>query len=100
LAGQSFDVVLMDIEMPEMDGFEATMRLRDRERATGSHHLPVIAMTAHAMKGVEERCREAGMDGHIGKPVRPDELFRAVEIAADAGSAHQCVAGCAPRSFR
>jgi len=79
LARQSFDVVLMDVQMPEMDGFEATAALRAGEEGTG-RHTPVIALTAHAMKGDRERCLEAGMDGYIPKPIQPAELRR--EIAA------------------
>jgi two-component system sensor histidine kinase/response regulator len=78
LARESFDVVLMDVQMPEMDGFEATRRIRESERATG-RHVPIIAMTAHAMKGDRERCLAEGMDGYISKPLRPSELFEAVE---------------------
>jgi signal transduction histidine kinase/CheY-like chemotaxis protein/streptogramin lyase len=72
-----FDVVLMDIQMPEMDGFEATAAIRMKERAAGKH-LPIIAMTAHAMNGDRERCIDAGMDGYIAKPIRPQELFQTV----------------------
>ena len=75
---QRFDVVLMDVQMPEMDGFEATQIIRARERDTGGH-LPIVAMTAHAMKGDRERCLEVGMDGYISKPLNPTELFEAVE---------------------
>ena len=75
---QRFDVVLMDVQMPEMDGFEATQIIRARERDTGGH-VPIVAMTAHAMKGDRERCLEVGMDGYISKPLRPSELFEAVE---------------------
>ena len=75
---QRFDVVLMDVQMPEMDGFEATQIIRAREWDTGSH-VPIVAMTAHAMKGDRERCLEVGMDGYISKPLRPSELFEAVE---------------------
>jgi two-component system, sensor histidine kinase and response regulator len=73
LAKGSFDLVLMDVQMPEMDGLEATAALRDREQATG-HHQPVVAMTALAMKGDRERCIAAGMDGYLSKPIRPQEL--------------------------
>jgi len=80
LARGSFDLVLMDIQMPEMDGLEATAAIREIERATGNH-LPVVAMTAHAMKGDSERCLAAGMDGYIAKPIRALELFKEIERA-------------------
>ncbi len=73
-----FGCVLMDIQMPEMNGFECTAIIRDQERGTGGH-LRIIAMTAHAMKGDEQRCLAAGMDGYLSKPVRADELFEIVE---------------------
>jgi two-component system, sensor histidine kinase and response regulator len=74
LEAESFDAALMDLQMPEMDGFEATQAVREREQAT-KKHLPIIALTAHAMKGDEERCLAAGMDGYISKPIRSTELF-------------------------
>ncbi len=73
-----FDVVLMDVQMPEMDGFEATGAIRARERATGMH-LPIIAMTAHAMQGDRERCIAAGMDDYISKPLDIKELIELLE---------------------
>jgi len=75
---EGFDVVLMDVQMPEMDGLEATASIRARERATG-RHLPIIAMTAHAMKGDRERCLEAGMDGYVSKPVRAADLLEEID---------------------
>jgi signal transduction histidine kinase/CheY-like chemotaxis protein/ligand-binding sensor domain-containing protein len=74
---QKFDLVVMDVSMPEMDGFEAVTAIRTREEKTGSH-IPIIAVTAHAMKGDRERCLEAGMDAYISKPIRPEELFREI----------------------
>jgi two-component system sensor histidine kinase/response regulator len=73
LERDSFDLVFMDVQMPEMDGLEATAAIRKKEIAS-ENHLPVIAMTAHAMVGDRERCLEAGMDDYITKPIRLDEL--------------------------
>jgi PAS domain S-box-containing protein len=78
LARGGFDLVLMDVQMPEMDGFEATAHIRAREAETGGH-MPIVAMTAHAMKGDRERCLVAGFDGYVPKPVRANELFAAIE---------------------
>ncbi len=77
LAQNTFDVVLMDVQMPEMTGFEATDRIRRAEDGTG-RHVPIIAMTAHAMKGDRERCLSHGMDGYISKPVHARELWEAL----------------------
>jgi CheY-like chemotaxis protein len=78
IRGRSFDVVLMDLEMPDMDGLEATAAIREQEQRHGGH-IPIIAMTAHAIKGFRERCLEAGMDGFITKPIKPQEMYDAVE---------------------
>jgi len=77
LERQHFDLVLMDVQMPELGGFEATARIRDREKATGGH-MPIIAMTAHALKGTRERCLEAGMDSYVGKPIDLAGLQQAI----------------------
>ena len=80
LERERFDVVLMDVQMPVMGGFDATAAIRARERETGEH-LRIVAMTAHAMRGDRERCLAAGMDGYISKPIDPRQLFAAVEEA-------------------
>jgi len=77
LAQQAFDLVLMDVQMPVMDGFETTKTIRAAERETGTH-LPIIALTAHAMKGDDEQCRGAGMDDYLTKPLKPDALYQAI----------------------
>jgi signal transduction histidine kinase/ActR/RegA family two-component response regulator len=81
LARESFDLVLMDVQMPEMDGFAATAEIRRRERGTGAH-LRILAMTAHAMSGDSDRCLLAGMDGYMSKPIDPHLLRSLVEEEA------------------
>jgi CheY-like chemotaxis protein len=82
LASREFDLILMDVQMPEMDGMEATSRIRDMERdmeQLSGAHIPIIAMTAHAMKGDQERCLAAGMDAYISKPIHASELLDMVQ---------------------
>ncbi|MBN2247031.1 MAG: response regulator [Candidatus Aminicenantes bacterium] len=74
----SFDLILMDIQMPFLDGFEVTAKIREKEREKGGH-IPIVAMTAHAMKGDREKCLAAGMDNYVSKPLKPDDLVRVVE---------------------
>jgi len=78
LGKQNFDVVLMDVQMPELDGFQATAAIREREKITGKH-IRIIAMTAHAMEGDRQKCLDAGMDGYIPKPIRAAEMVTAIE---------------------
>jgi CheY-like chemotaxis protein len=80
-----FDVVLMDVQMPTMSGLEAAAAIRARERATGKH-VPIVAMTAHAMKGDEESCLEAGMDGYVSKPIQPGRMMEVIaQVTGSAG---------------
>src|SRR5262249_41166520 len=76
-----YDVVLMDVQMPDMDGFEATAAIRQHEQQTGGH-IRIVAMTAHAMQGDRERCLAAGMDGYLSKPIDQRALFALVEAPA------------------
>jgi len=78
LEQDTFDIVLMDVQMPDMDGFAATAIIREREQASG-RHIPIVAMTAHALKGDPERCLAEGMDAYVSKPIRTDELFGTLE---------------------
>ncbi len=77
-----FDLILMDVEMPEMDGWEATLALREREATRGSY-TPIVALTAHDVEDIRDRCREVGMDACVSKPIQPQELFQAMtEVTA------------------
>jgi CheY-like chemotaxis protein len=90
-----FDVVLMDVEMPVMDGLAATAAIREREEESGGR-IPIVAMTAHAIKGFREECLRAGMDDYVSKPIQPEELFRVLEDAASRRAScgvPQCGAG-------
>ena len=87
LAHESFDLILMDAQMPVMDGFEATAAIRRLEENTRTH-IPIIAMTAHAMVGDRQRCLKAGMDGYIPKPVHAQELFETIDTVLAAQTVH------------
>jgi PAS domain S-box-containing protein len=89
----TFDLVLMDVQMPEMGGLEATKLIREKEGSAG-RHVPIVAMTAHAMQGDRERCMEAGMDGYLAKPIDPKTFLQTVEAMAgnNAGIASQAEA--------
>jgi PAS domain S-box-containing protein len=81
---QAFDLVLTDIQMPEMDGLEVTRAIREKERLTGGH-LPIVAMTAHAMKGDKETCLQTGMDSYISKPINSKELIAVLDLVINSG---------------
>lgn len=82
-AAQNFDAILMDVQMPGMDGFEATRAIRRRDGSSG-RHIPIFAVTAHALNGYRELCLEAGMDGYLTKPIQTDDLFAALDEVAGA----------------
>jgi CheY-like chemotaxis protein len=75
-----FDLILMDVQMPELDGYATTRAIRRQEKTSG-RHIPIIAMTAYAVRGDREKCLAAGMDGYISKPVRSDKLIHEIETA-------------------
>jgi CheY-like chemotaxis protein len=87
LERETFDCVLMDVQMPVLDGFEATAAVRNRERDSGGH-VPIVAMTAHAMAGDLERCLAAGMDAYLTKPIQAKSLFATVERVLGSRKAH------------
>jgi CheY-like chemotaxis protein len=84
-----YDLVLMDVQMPVMDGLEATQRIRDPNSAVPSHGIPIVAMTAHAMQGDREKCLAAGMDDYLPKPVTPQALVEVLEKWLPKEVAHQ-----------
>jgi PAS domain S-box-containing protein len=86
LEKDNYDLLLMDIQMPEMNGMEATARIREKEKLTGGHQ-PIVALTAHAMKGDQELCLAAGMDGYLAKPIRAEELDQILDQLAARGAA-------------
>jgi CheY-like chemotaxis protein len=86
-----YDLVLMDISMPEMDGFEATGIIRERELLVGEH-IPIIALTANAMKGDAEKCLDAGMDGYVAKPMRLESLLCEMERVISVVGRGSCMA--------
>jgi len=88
---ETFDLVLMDLQMPVMSGLDATAAIRLRERATGQH-VRIVAMTAHAMNSDRERCLAAGMDGYLSKPIDPPMLFAVVEQEGDGGGVQPVIA--------
>ena len=77
VSDSKFDIVLMDVMMPEMDGISATVAIRESELGT-NRHLPIVALTANAMDGDREKCLEAGMDGYVSKPIQPPILFQEI----------------------
>jgi two-component system, sensor histidine kinase and response regulator len=90
--GETINMVLMDVQMPEMDGFQATTTIREKEQA-GGRHMPIIAMTAHAMQGDREKCLALGMDGYISKPINPAEVFATIASIASASALQSEVPG-------
>jgi len=88
LSTKGFDAVLMDLQMPEMDGFTATAAIRAGEQGT-ARHLPIIAMTAHAMKGDEDRCLVSGMDAYLSKPIDAEKLLDLLQRVCQPPAFHE-----------
>src|SRR5262249_577595 len=82
LANKRFDVILMDVQMPQMDGFKATAAIREKEKSTRDH-IPIIAMTGYAMKQDRQRCLDAGMHTYVSKPIRSHELYEIIDNTAN-----------------
>ena len=93
---ETLDAILMDVQMPHLDGYAATRVIRKREETTGKH-VPIIAMTANAMKGDREKCLEAGMDDYVPKPVRSKELFSVLEKYAAGDGQKPAIPGASHR---
>jgi PAS domain S-box-containing protein len=96
LGHETFDCILMDVQMPVLDGFETTAAIRRQENGSG-RHLPIVAMTAHAMSGDLERCIEAGMDGYLAKPINADEFYKTIERVLERSGTAPQAAGIAAR---
>jgi two-component system, sensor histidine kinase and response regulator len=96
VAQEPFDLVLMDVQMPEMSGLEATAAIREAEQLTGGH-IPIVALTARAMTGDREQCLAAGMDAYVPKPVRAEDLFAAIDSMAGAPASVQPSPAVPPR---
>ena len=97
LKSKYFDLVLMDVQMPNLDGFSATQKIREKEKESGGH-IPIIAMTAHAMKGDRERCLEAGMDDYISKPISAEKLLRSMQTLAGKPAGRKKTPALPPRN--
>jgi CheY-like chemotaxis protein len=98
LESESFDVILMDIQMPKMDGFETATAIRMREQGSGAR-IPIIALTGMSAQSDHQRCLAAGMDSYLGKPIRSRDLFAAVEEGLQKGCSKNILGNCSPGSI-